>query len=118
MLHADEIYDLTPEDELPLKESTLHELGYDDIADRDSGDPKGAVVEAAYIPPLPTEYGEQAAECLIGEEFDDLLDLLNGASENARWAALRHIKALAGIYTELVATATTQGALPPNANLR
>jgi len=107
-LHADEVYDLTPEDELPspLEEAVLHELGLDDPADRDSGDP------------LPTEYGEQAAEYMVGEEFDDLLDLLNSATGNAGDAAIKHIKALSGIYSELLVTAQRRGTLSVNDNLR
>lgn len=48
-----------------------------------------------------TDYGEQAALHMIGEEFDDLLDLLNEAPEAVGLVALRNIKQLSLIYTNL-----------------
>jgi hypothetical protein len=55
--------------------------------------------------PLSTDYGEQAAIHMIGEEFDDLLDLLNDAPEAVGLQALRNIKQLSLIYTNLAAIA-------------
>jgi hypothetical protein len=52
-----------------------------------------------------TDYGEQAAIHMIGEEFDDLLDLLNDAPEAVGLQALRNIKQLSLIYTNLAAVA-------------
>ena len=52
-----------------------------------------------------TDYGEQAATHMIGEEFDDLLDLLNDAPEAVGLQALRNIKQLNLIYTNLAAVA-------------
>ena len=54
---------------------------------------------------LSTDYGEQAAVHMIGEEFDDLLDLLNDAPEAVGIQALRNIKQLSLIYTNLAAGA-------------
>jgi len=54
---------------------------------------------------LSTDYGEQAAIHMIGEEFDDLLDLLNHAPEAVGLQALRNIKQLSLIYTSLAAIA-------------
>lgn len=54
---------------------------------------------------LSTDYGEQAALHMIGEEFDDLLDLLNEAPEAVGLTALRNIKQLSLIYTNLAAIA-------------
>ena len=54
---------------------------------------------------LSTDYGEQAAIHMIGEEFDDLLDLLNEAPEAVGLVALRNIKQLSLIYTNLTAVA-------------
>ena len=56
---------------------------------------------------LSTDYGEQAAIHMIGEEFDDLLDLLNDAPEAVGLVALRNIKQLSLIYTNL-ATVTVE----------
>ena len=56
---------------------------------------------------LSTDYGEQAAIHMIGEEFDDLLDLLNDAPEAVGLVALRNIKQLSLIYTQL-ATVTVE----------
>ena len=50
---------------------------------------------------LSTDYGEQAAVHMIGEEFDDLLDLLNDAPEAVGVTALRNIKQLALMYHNL-----------------
>ena len=55
-----------------------------------------------------TDYGEQAALHMIGEEFDDLLDLLNGAPEAVGLGALRNIKQLSLIYTNLAAVAAKE----------
>ena len=54
---------------------------------------------------LSTDYGEQAAIHMIGEEFDDLLDLLNDAPEAVGLVALRNIKQLSLIYTNLATVA-------------
>lgn len=64
-----------------------------------------------------TDYGEQAAIHMIGDEFDDLLDLLNDAPEAVGLVALRNIKQLSLIYSNLAAGAVDITAVEPEGEL-
>ena len=66
---------------------------------------------------LSTDYGEQAAMHMIGEEFDDLLDLLNNAPEAVGLVALRNIKQLSLIYSNLATGAVDITAVEPEGEL-
>lgn len=93
-LFAGDVNDITPEDEkIPFSvdfDTSTSEQDFNADLRTLTGESK-----------LSTDYGEQAAVHMIGEEFDDLLDLLNEAPEAVGVAALRNIKQLALMYHNL-----------------